>query len=372
VTVPVDDIAARINAIQTRFGAYQTAAPAQSSSSAPFSQMLAAASVDSTDPTASLTAAGYGAVGDSGSTSGSDVVSAAMKYLNVPYLWGGTDPNVGLDCSGLVQRAYADLGIQLPRVAADQARQGTPVASLADAKPGDLVAFGSPVDHIGIYAGNGKMVVAPHRNDVVKVQDITVTPTTIRRILPDGGATSFSLSGLLGAVTTAAPAAASGTASSPYDALFAAAGAKYGVSPQLLSAVARAESGYNPSATSGAGALGLMQIMPSTAASLGVDPMNPVQAIDGAARILAGNLSKFGGSVQLAVAAYNAGAGAVSRYNGIPPYAETQNYVRRVLSYAGLSPAATATAGLGTAGLGTAGLGTAGLTTAALTTAGAA
>ena len=120
----------------------------------------------------------------------------------------------------------------------------------------------------------------------------------------------------------------------PYSDLFNAAGARHGVDPSLLAAVARAESGFNPNATSGAGAVGLMQIMPSTAQGLGVNPHDPAQAIDGAARILAGNLSKFG-SVPLAVAAYNAGTGAVDKYGGIPPYPETQAYVRRVLSYAG-------------------------------------
>ena len=65
------------------------------------------------------------------------------------------------DCSGLVQKAYGDVGITMPRVAADQAKMGVPVASLAQAKPGDLVAFGSPVDHIGIYVGKNQMIAAP-------------------------------------------------------------------------------------------------------------------------------------------------------------------------------------------------------------------
>ena len=103
---------------------------------------------------------------------------------------------------------------------------------------------------------------------------------------------------------------------------------------QLLSSIARAESGYNPNATSGAGAQGLMQLMPETARSLGVDPTDPAQAVDGAARLLAGHLQRFG-STALAVAAYNAGGTAVARYGGIPPYAETQAYVRRVMSYRG-------------------------------------
>jgi cell wall-associated NlpC family hydrolase len=117
-------------------------------------------------------------------------VDGAQQFLGVPYVWGGESPS-GFDCSGLVQYVYGQLGVSLPRVAADQARVGQPVASLADARPGDLVAFGDPVDHIGIYAGNGLMVVAPKTGDVVKVQAISDEPTAIRRILPATTAPSF-------------------------------------------------------------------------------------------------------------------------------------------------------------------------------------
>jgi cell wall-associated NlpC family hydrolase len=110
-------------------------------------------------------------------------VDLAQQYLGVPYVWGGESPS-GFDCSGLVQYVYDRLGVHLPRVAADQARAGQPVAGLADARPGDLVAFGDPVDHIGIYAGNGLMVVAPKTGDVVKVQAVYKEPTAIRRVFP--------------------------------------------------------------------------------------------------------------------------------------------------------------------------------------------
>jgi soluble lytic murein transglycosylase-like protein len=122
----------------------------------------------------------------------------------------------------------------------------------------------------------------------------------------------------------------SGVSGVPYAELFNAAGAKYGVSPKLLAAVAKVESNYNPRAVSGAGARGLMQNMPGTASGLGVtNPFDPAQAIDGAAKLLSGNLKQFG-SLDLAVAAYNAGGGAVKKYGGIPPYAETQAYVPKV------------------------------------------
>ena len=113
----------------------------------------------------------------------SPAVDVAQQYLGVPYVWGGESPN-GFDCSGLVQYVYGQLGVDLPRTAAEQARVGQPVASLADARPGDLLAFHDPVDHIGIYAGNGLMVVAPKTGDVVKVQPVYEHPTAIRRILP--------------------------------------------------------------------------------------------------------------------------------------------------------------------------------------------
>ena len=110
---------------------------------------------------------------------------------------------------------------------------------------------------------------------------------------------------------------------------------KHGLDPALLRALIRAESNFNPRATSPAGARGLTQLMPGTAASLGVrDPYDPAQAIDGGARYLRQQLDAFGGDVRKALAAYNAGPGAVQRYGGVPPYAETQNYVRRVLGYA--------------------------------------
>ena len=131
-----------------------------------------------TDRTTALDGATIG-----GSQGEQAVIAAARRYLGVPYLWGGTDPSRGLDCSGFVQRVYADLGISLPRVSVDQSKQGAAVASLAQARPGDLVYWSGSPNHIGIYAGDGKMLVAPKTGDVVKYQDITRTPHAIRRIL---------------------------------------------------------------------------------------------------------------------------------------------------------------------------------------------
>lgn len=123
---------------------------------------------------------------------------------------------------------------------------------------------------------------------------------------------------------------------SPFDGLIAAAAQKHGVDPALLKGLIRAESNFDPTASSGAGAAGLVQLMPGTAASLGVtDRLDPAQSIDGGARYLRQQLDAFGGDVMKALAAYNAGPGAVRRFGGVPPYAETQAYVQKVVGYAG-------------------------------------
>jgi len=306
-------VQSRISEIQARFTLNATASISSSWSSA-----AAAAGLTGTSASSSSTGTASGG--------GSAVVAAASKYLGVPYAWGGTDPSTGLDCSGLVQRVYADLGIDLPRTSSQQATSGRAVASLAEAQPGDLVFFDydssrAGIDHVGIYIGNGQMIAAPQEGEVVKVQPVG-DPTVIRRVLPDD-------------TTTAATSTGSGTslAGVPYADLFVQAGARYGVDPAVLAAMAKTESNFNSSAVSPAGAQGLMQFMPATAAELGVDTSDAASSIDGAARYLSSLTEQFG-STSLALAAYNAGPGTVQRYGGIPPYAETQSYVQKVTSAA--------------------------------------
>lgn len=319
MSLGVGGVMSRISELQEQLGL--TPQPAMTGTDGSGDKFASALAKATGSGSASGTAAG---------PSGGDVVAAARKYLGTPYVFGGTDPKRGLDCSGLVQQVYEDLGVQLPRNSWQQATAGRPVAGLGDAKPGDVLAFGSPVHHVAIYIGDNKMIAAPKPGDHVKVESVYEKPSAIRRIIDNVPAAAVQDMSSLRPAGLRGAAAGGGLAGVPYADLFLKAGAKYGVDPKLLAAVAKVESGYDPRAVSPAGARGLMQLMPGTARGLGVDdPFDPEQAVNGAAKMLKGLLKEFK-SMPLALAAYNAGGGAVHKYGGIPPFSETQAYVPKV------------------------------------------
>jgi hypothetical protein len=149
-------------------------------------------------------------------TFGDNVVSAARKYEGVPYRWGGTT-RAGLDCSGLTQLVMHDVGVSIARVTGAQQTQGARVATLADALPGDLVFFGSPVSsHVGIYIGGNQMINALHTGTLVRVDRLWEAPSFIRRFGTAGGVGNRFTNGtggvaaVGGAVVTAAGGALSG------------------------------------------------------------------------------------------------------------------------------------------------------------------
>ena len=143
-----------------------------------FASTLASALGVATPTTAS-------SIANPGSVTGTDVATAAQKYLGVPYVFGGED-STGMDCSGLVQKVYADLGIEVPRLVSGQMTIGTEVGSLAEAQPGDLIVTGGGA-HILIYAGDNKVIHAPYPGRDVCLVEAYMTDAdidTIRRVIP--------------------------------------------------------------------------------------------------------------------------------------------------------------------------------------------
>ena len=189
----VSDIRATLDQFSAVTAPVKSAATtaAGSAASSTFADALASAS--------GAAAAGT-ATANPGNATGDGVVKAAEKYLGVPYVFGGEDQS-GMDCSGLVQKVYADMGITVPRLVSGQMKIGTEVASLAEAKPGDLIVTGGG-DHILIYAGNHKVIHAPYEGRTVSKVEAYMDDseiTTIRRVIPDAPAAAAGSTDLVNA-----------------------------------------------------------------------------------------------------------------------------------------------------------------------------
>ena len=166
-----------------------TTATTTATAAAASAESFAASMASALGTAGGASAAGTSATGATGGATGTNVVDAAKKYLGVPYVFGGEDAS-GMDCSGLVQKVYSDVGIDLPRLVSGQMKMGTEVASLAEAQPGDLIVTGGG-DHILIYAGDNKIIHAPYPGRDVCLRDVYMSDseiTTIRRIIPTAAA----------------------------------------------------------------------------------------------------------------------------------------------------------------------------------------
>lgn len=218
-------------------------------------------------------------------------------------------------------------------------RVGSPGAGLAGGAALRMPRSSRPAHHSVIQAAldrsrplAGQATNKAPNQATNKAPNRAASQTAIRAVAPDGGALTQNAPALgKPALGKPAPGGPAGQPA-PFEALFQAAARREGIDPALLRAVAETESSFNPQAVSAAGAKGLMQLMDATAKSLGVaDAFDPAQNIAGGAKYLKQLLQRYSGDAPKAVAAYNAGPGTVDQYGGIPPYAETQNYVQRVL-----------------------------------------
>lgn len=194
-----------------------------------------------------------------------------------------------------------------------------------------------------IFSNGFRMEVERHQSDGGTVRLFTRTgviemaASRVKEILPDEGPPAAPPGQAAAAASSSAAPAVPAAAPDPRR-LIDQAAERYGVPAAFLHSVARTESAYRLNALSNKGAIGVMQLMPGTAAQLGADPHDPAQNIDAGARHLRELLEQYDGSAHKALSAYNAGAGAVARYGGVPPYRETVNYVDRVLkTYQSLS-----------------------------------
>ncbi|WP_083521645.1 C40 family peptidase [Arthrobacter luteolus] len=188
------DAIGRIQEIRSTIDALSGTAPAAAAAAAGTGSSTTGTAVagSSSGFAAALSAVTGTASAGTGGATNEALMASVDKYVGLPYIWGGNDPAVGLDCSSFVQNVFKDLGYSLPRVTWDQMNSGTKVNSLAEAQPGDLL-FSHDGGHVAIYLGNGKAVDAPQPGQTIQIRDAWETDaniTTIRRILPTETAAS--------------------------------------------------------------------------------------------------------------------------------------------------------------------------------------
>ncbi len=193
--------------------------------------------------------------------------------------------------------------------------------------------------------GNGKTTITPFSDILKKEKEQAAASVSsaqkaqAAQTASSSGATSPSgavppSTGIASTNGTTGRLSSDGKLTTTLDDIFRRASEKYNISYDFLTAVAKAESDFNPNCVSSAGAKGIMQVMPYEAKELGItDVFDPEQNIMGAAKLLAAHLKKFDGDTTLAAAAYNAGSGRVKQYGGVPPFKETQNYVKKIAAY---------------------------------------
>lgn len=290
------DVVSRMGQIQ---GVLQQLADIQSGRAASSSASATRAASGATD-FASALAAAQGSAGISGigtssavtaanpnGATGNDVVADAKKYLGVPYVWGGTDPSTGFDCSGLVQHVFKDLGVSVPRLVRDQMNAGQTIPSLAQAKPGDLLVMNG-VEHIGIYLGNNQYLHAPVPGQKVSIADIPAGAQFDRivRVVPAtsdvsavGGSTAASTASTLNTALTSimgASALGSDGSDSGLASLLGSSGLGSGSSDTSLSGLLASgglgSSGIGGSALGGTNGTSLTDLVAAAQASLGTGP----------------------------------------------------------------------------------------------------
>lgn len=268
----------------------------------------------------------------------------------------GRQEYIGL-CQAFVERATKGReGLFDSAIDAWNKQQNKAQTDMSRIKPGDAIYFAPDASngwygHTGVYAGNGQFISATYNG--IKQSDLNEwIKSTGQKLLgfisegesEGGGPTEWVQQKMeeVGNMVTPKAYADSGVSSPSYvqgtpdwiQPIIAKAAKKHNIPPIMLSALLKKESGFNPEAKSPVGAVGIAQFMPATAQEMGIDPYDPEQAIDGAARYLRQQWDKFG-KPDLALAAYNSGAGNVQSFGGIPPFKETRDYVKAIMDMAG-------------------------------------